>query len=90
MVKGVSRRVIMVPSPDTRFFEQAIFIVKDDAFGQKGVSPQRVLEEACRVADGYARANSRLGKLGRKIPKAAFFFLGSAITGLIWLLVLLF
>lgn len=87
MVKGVSRRVIVVPSPDTRFFEQAIFIMKDEA--QKGVSPQRVLEEACRVADGYARSNSRVGRLGQKIPKAAFFFLGCAITALFWLLSLL-
>ena len=27
MVKGISRRVVVVDSPDQRFFEQAIFIV---------------------------------------------------------------
>lgn len=31
MVKGISRRVVVVDSPDQRFFEQAIFIVRNDA-----------------------------------------------------------
>lgn len=35
MVKGISRRVVVVDSPDQRFFEQAIFIVRNDA-GRRG------------------------------------------------------
>ena len=31
MTKGTSRRVIVVDSPDTGLFEQAIFILKDEA-----------------------------------------------------------
>ena len=31
MVKGISRQVIMVPSPDPKLFDQAIFILKDSA-----------------------------------------------------------
>ena len=31
MVRGTSRRVIVVESPDTNLFEQAIFIVRNDA-----------------------------------------------------------
>ncbi len=34
MVKGISRRVVVVDSPDQRFFEQAIFIVRNDAAGE--------------------------------------------------------
>ena len=30
MIKGVSRRVVVVKSPDPRIFEQAIFIVRED------------------------------------------------------------
>ena len=37
MVKGISRRVVVVDSPDQRFFEQAIFILRSDAAGA-GVS----------------------------------------------------
>ena len=31
MVKGISRQVIVVHSPDPKLFEQAIFILKEDA-----------------------------------------------------------
>ena len=36
MVKGISRRVVVVDSPDQRFFEQAIFIVRNYAGGDHG------------------------------------------------------
>ena len=45
LVKGVSRQVIVVKAPDPRFFEQAIFILKEDAFG-RGVTADDVLQEA--------------------------------------------
>ena len=41
MVKGTSRRVIVVDSPDTELFEQAIFIVRNDAMNRNGVTAQR-------------------------------------------------
>ena len=56
MVKGTSRRVIVVDSPDPKLFEQAIFIVKNDALSRDGVTPQQILGEACRIARGYADA----------------------------------
>ena len=43
MVKGTSRRVIVVDSPDPKLFEQAIFIVKNEAFTKEGVTSQQVL-----------------------------------------------
>lgn len=67
VVKGVSRQVIVVKEPDPRFFEQAIFILKEDAFGQ-GVTAEQVLQEARRVADGYVRKNTGPGRLWRRIP----------------------
>lgn len=53
MVKGISRRVVVVDSPDQRFFEQAIFIVRNDA-GRRGVTARELVEEARRVARNYA------------------------------------
>ena len=50
MVKGTSRRVVVVDSPDPHIFEQAIFIVRNDAFRKEGVTPEQVVNEACRVA----------------------------------------
>ena len=51
MVKGTSRRVIVVDSPDTELFEQAIFIVRNDAaVGSGGVTSQQVVDQAIRIA----------------------------------------
>ena len=36
MVKGISRQVIVVRSPDPKLFEQAIFILREDALGKDG------------------------------------------------------
>ena len=54
MVKGVSRRVIVVDSPDPQVFEQAIFILSGDG---AGVSQQQLVDQAVRVARSYARTH---------------------------------
>lgn len=68
MVKGISRRVIVVESPDPKLFEQAIFIVKNDAFSQEGVTSQQVLGEACRIARSCAAAQTVKPPLWRRVP----------------------
>lgn len=45
VVKGISKRVIVVKSPDPKIFEQAIFIIREDFAGQSGVSEKDVLRE---------------------------------------------
>ena len=62
MVQGVSRQVIVVRSPDPRFFDQAIFIVKEAAF-RKGVTAEEVLQEARQAADGYLKRSTPWGRL---------------------------
>ena len=66
MVKGTSRRVIVVDSPDPDYFEQAIFIVRNDVYERQGVTAQQVLGEACRIARGYAATAAK--PLWKKIP----------------------
>ena len=68
MVKGTSRRVIVVDSPDPELFEQAIFIVKNDAFLRSGVTQQQVLGEACRIARGYAATETPSKPLWKRVP----------------------
>ena len=58
MVKGISRRVIVVRSPDPRFFEQAIFLMKEDAFHNNTVSADQVVAEARQAAAGYLRRSA--------------------------------
>lgn len=86
MVKGVTRRVIVVKTPDRRLFEQAIFIVKEDAFTKEGVTAEQVLAEAQRVADGYVRRNSPWGKKLFRIPAPAYAAVGAIAATVIWAL----
>ena len=69
MVKGTSRRVIVVRSPDQRLFEQAIFLMKEDAVDQQGVSAQQIVAEAQAAADQYLKSHTdrqrRFARLGK-------------------------
>lgn len=89
MVKGISRRVIVVRSPDPRFFEQAIFLLKEDALRQEGVTAQQVVDEAKEVADSYLRKNTParagLGLL-RRWRGWLGFLAGAGLASLLWLL----
>lgn len=78
MVKGVSRRVIVVDSPDPRIFEQAIFILPTDG---GGVSSRQLVDEAVRIARqlrpgtdrAFAAGGVRLhgcGRYGARVPAA--------------------
>lgn len=85
MVKGISRRVVVVDSPDQRFFEQAIFIVRNDAAGE-GVTSRELVEEARRVARNYATGGGRIPRGFRDLSPALYALMGAAGIGLIWLL----
>lgn len=88
MVKGVSRQVIVVRQPDTKLFEQAIFLVREEALGRDGVTDQQILAEACQVADQYVRtrANGVKKPRRRRLQGLCWMLLGSGVTGLAWLL----
>ncbi|RHS79277.1 translation initiation factor 2, partial [Butyricicoccus sp. AM42-5AC] len=47
MVKGISRRVVVVRPESGGPFEQAIFLVRDPAFPRGDA-----VREACRIAEG--------------------------------------
>ena len=61
MVKGITRQVILVKSPDPKLFEEAIFIVKEEALAREGVSADQVIREARQAADGYLRRSRAPG-----------------------------
>ena len=52
VVKGVSKRVIVVKSPDPKIFEQAIFIVREDYPGQTGISERELMRQAREAVSG--------------------------------------
>ena len=84
MVKGISRRVVVLDSPYQRFFEQAIFIVRNDAAGE-GVSSRELVEEARRVAHSYVAGGSRFGRAWRALNPVVYALMGAGAIGLVWL-----
>ena len=62
MVKGSSKRIIVVKSPDPEMFEEAIFVVRGDLFGRAGVSAGDVIKEAQKAANSYISKNIEIGR----------------------------
>lgn len=91
MVKGISRRVIVVDSPDPRIFEQAIFIIRNEAAtGGGGVTSQQLVDQAVRIAKNYARTHGGTAPATRfRLTPWLSALLGGAAIGLVWLLVCL-
>ena len=85
MVKGISRQVIVVHSPDQKLFDQAIFILKDDAVGKEGVTDEMLLKAADKLLHSAGRENRQkrfsFGPLWACV--------GALSTGLVWLLTVL-
>ena len=79
MVKGVTRRVIVVKTPDPRYFEEAIFIVKEDV-NLAGVDAEGLLKEAKSVASGYVKNQTCRQGIFRRIPPLAYLLAGAALT----------
>ena len=82
MVKGTSKQVILVQNPDRELFDQAIFILKDDAVGE-GITEDQLLKEAQRAINAPARK-----------PKLRYYGPvwacgGALVTGIAWLLTML-
>ena len=51
MVKGISKQVIVVHAPGEELFDQAIFILKDNAVGQ-GITDEKLMQEARQAIRG--------------------------------------
>lgn len=79
MVKGISKQVIVIQSPDPLLFEQAIFILKE---GRREVTDDVLLEQANRLI--RENHNTKRNRLFLGAPVFALF--GAAVTGVIWLI----
>lgn len=79
MVKGVNRRVIVVRAPDPKYFEEAIFIVKEGA-QLDGVDATAVLEEAQMAARNFVRGQSYTRSIFAKIPPWAYLGAGALLS----------
>ena len=81
MVKGISRQVIVVHAPEPKLFEQAIFILREDA---ETVTDDQLMKEANRLLKESGKGSKR----PRGMP-ALWAAAGAFATGLAWVLTLL-
>ncbi len=86
MVKGITRQVILVKSPDPRLFEEAIFIVKEEALAREGVSAERILKEARQAADGYLKRGKAWNRRLERLPGAVWASAGAVAASAGWAL----
>lgn len=85
MVKGTTRQVLVVRPQESVLFEQAIFLLREEALEQHGVTEQALLEEARRLAAAPPSARPH-----RRIPALLYAAMGAASVGLAWLSCVLF
>ena len=85
MVKGVSKQVIVLHSPDQKLFEQAIFILKEEALCNGGITDEELMKEAKRLL--RERQDDKQKKSWYGI---ACLFSGALITSFLWLITALF
>ncbi len=79
MVKGISRQVIVVDAPETKLFEQAIFILRD---GSPAVTDEMLLKEA----DYLLRAASAGKRRIKRIAGPIWAFGGALLTAMAWII----
>ena len=85
MVKGITRQVILVKSPDPRLFEEAIFIVKEEALNREGVTTEQIMREARQAADGYLKRGKAWNRRLQKIPAPLWGAVGAALASAGWM-----
>ena len=88
VVKGVSRRVIVVKAPDERIFEQAIFIIREDFAAERGYNEKEILRQARKAANEYLHRGEQKNRLPlRRLSPPLYAAAGAAATGIAWLAV---
>lgn len=83
MVKGINRQVIVVKSPDPKLFEQAIFLLREDAAGN-GVNPEQIIRQAQQAANDYLRRNSVCGGHSPRLPRPFWGVVGACVASAVW------
>ena len=81
MVKGISRQVIVVQSPEPALFEQAIFIIKDNVLKQ-GVTDDALMKEAQKLLSTSGKKSKPRFWLYGSVWACA----GALLTAVAWVL----
>ena len=90
MVKGLSRRAVLVRFPETGLFEEAVFVVREDRLSARGVSAEQVISEACQIAQNHHPKTRAARKRAGLWPPAVYTALGAIAVGAVWALSVIF
>jgi hypothetical protein len=77
-LRGKLRRAVVVQTPDPMFSE-AVFILRDEALREPGVSREELLRQAARAAESYTE-DALPGMERVSLRPLAAFLLGAAVT----------
>ena len=80
VIQGCAGNVIIVKSPNTEYFKEAIFILSEDLFARRGVDRAQLLRQARSAAGAYVSA--RVPPRGRGAWRALAFYLLGALSAL--------
>ena len=89
MVKGISRRVVLIKSPDPKIFDEAIFLVREETAKKPGVTYEQILHEAADVAEAFVK--NKFSPVRRAaLPRWVCAGIGALAVGLLWLATVIF
>ena len=86
MVKGITRRVVVIKSPNKRLFEEAVFFLSDKT--DRGISSAQIVAEAQSIASGFTHDSFRFNRC-RRFRAALLVLLGAVTASLVWASVML-
>ena len=81
-MKGISRQVIVLHPQNEKLFEQAIFILKDNAVGKDAITDERLMKEAERLLNSPRPRRRKETAVSGPLWAGG----GALVTGLLWLL----
>ncbi|MCI8414484.1 MAG: translation initiation factor 2 [Ruminiclostridium sp.] len=85
MVKGVTRQVVVVRSPDPKLFDQAIFLLREN-LGPQAPSEREILRQAQQIADDYILSATPRGRRRSVLQPFLYTLLGGAAASVFWTL----
>ena len=86
VIRGVAGNVIIVKSPNTEYFKEAIFILCDDLLARRGVEEKELLRQARRAARAYVSEHVPPREL--RALRHLFFYLLGVVSALVVLILL--
>ena len=84
-LRGKLRRAVVVPTPDP-LFSEAVFILRDEALREPGVSREELLRQAACAAENYAGEALPAAERVNLRPLAAFLLGAAFALAAVWAL----